>query len=86
MAHQTEEERLKAAEMAQAAWKMLRPKTNTLRQVAPSESNHKINHPTGEKVFKAKHSSEGEYKDTKPDQKFDHIHLEESLHEKIESR
>ena len=92
VAHQTVEERTKAAEMVQAAWKKLRPKQNTLRQVTPSEDRIVHNHANenkkgGEKVFKAKHSSEGEYKDTRPkmDQDFDHVDVEQSLHDKTES-
>ena len=88
VAHQTEEERAKAAEMAQDAWKKLRPKANTLRQVTDKEPprNHQ-GQQAGEKVFKAKHSSEGEYKDTRPDTQQqhpdDHHHLEQSVHDKI---
>ena len=87
VAHQTEEEQAKAAEMVRAAWKKLRPKTNALRQGASREVEDSIKHksPPIEKIFKAKHSSEGEYKDTRPDtnQNFD---LGESLHEKMKLR
>ena len=88
VAHQTEEEQAKAAEMVRAAWKKLRPKRNALRQVVSREVEDDMKQKSpymGEKIFKAKHSSEGEYKDTRPNtnQNFD---LGESLHEKIKSR